>query len=166
LAQEKRKSFTFEETDLEWINPLLIEWVKENEGMKQGDLIKQLLIDYRLQIEKEQEKAETLDKTGAPVEGGKSEYAARVSDALSETSTKLKDGATKLQGQLKEGYGHLTESIGKLETRRRTSEALNVTSEKLKSGGKQISSGLKKGYEQLLKSVKKRDREASEEGQT
>jgi hypothetical protein len=47
MSQSKRKVLTIDEQDLEWINPMLVEWEKENEGKRQGDLIVQLLKDYR-----------------------------------------------------------------------------------------------------------------------
>lgn len=47
MSQSKRKVFTFDEDDLEWINPMLLEWEKENEGKKQGELVTALLNDYR-----------------------------------------------------------------------------------------------------------------------
>jgi hypothetical protein len=39
--------FEFEQDDLEWINPLVLEWVEENEGKTSGDLITELLKDYK-----------------------------------------------------------------------------------------------------------------------
>ncbi len=157
MVQEKRKSFVFEETDLEWINPLLVEWAKENEGKKQGELIAELLKDYKEKRESEQVTREM------PSEAEGVNYAERVGDALSGASVKLKEGADKLQDQLRGGYKQLAENIGKLETKRRASEAIDTASEKVKSGGQQISSGLKKGYEQLLGSIKKRKEDTVEE---
>jgi len=43
----KKKTFSFEEEDLEWINPILVEWSKENEGKSQSDLIVQLLKEHK-----------------------------------------------------------------------------------------------------------------------
>ena len=43
----KRKVFTFDESDLEWINPMLLEWEKVNEGTKGGALITKLMKEYR-----------------------------------------------------------------------------------------------------------------------
>ncbi len=156
MAQEKRKSFTFEETELEWINPLLVEWAKENEGKKQGELIAELLRDYKEKRESEQTAGE------APPEAERADYGEKVGDALSGASVKLREGAEKLQGQLRGGYEQLAESIGKLETKKRAGEAIGTASEKLKSGGQQISSGLKKGYEQLLGTIKKQKGDAAE----
>ena len=163
MAQEKRKSFTFEETDLEWINPLLVEWAKENEGKKQGELIADLLRDYKEKKDSEPAAGETPPEAVTPPEAERADYAERVGDALSGASVKLRDGAGKLQGQLRGGYEQLAESVGKLETKRRAGEAIGTASEKLKSGGQRISSGLKKGYEQLLGSIKKRKEDAAEE---
>jgi len=42
MSQMRKKSFSFEEEDLEWINPILVEWSKENEGKAQSDLVLQL----------------------------------------------------------------------------------------------------------------------------
>ena len=38
MTNQKGKMFRFEESDLEWINPLLLEWTEENEGKKKSDL--------------------------------------------------------------------------------------------------------------------------------
>ncbi len=46
VSQSKRKVFTFDENDLEWINPMLLEWEKENDGKKQVELVTNLLKDY------------------------------------------------------------------------------------------------------------------------
>ena len=43
----KRKVFTFDESDLEWINPMLLEWEKENEGEKGGAFVTRLMKEYR-----------------------------------------------------------------------------------------------------------------------
>lgn len=157
MVQEKRKSFVFDETDLEWINPLLVEWAKENDGKNKGELIAELLRNYK-------EKRESAQPAGkAPPEAERTDYAEKVGDAFSGASVKLKEGADKLQDQLKGGYKQLADNISKLETKRRAGEAIGTASEKLKSGGQQISGGLKKGYEQLLGSIKKRKEDAAEE---
>lgn len=43
----KRRVFTFDESDLEWINPMLLEWEKENEGKKGGVLVTKLMKEYK-----------------------------------------------------------------------------------------------------------------------
>lgn len=161
MVKERRKSFSFHETDMEWINTLLVEWAKENEGKKQGDLITQLLKDYKKERKGAGKKGKAPAEAAEPTD--KADYAARFSDALSDTSAKLKTGAEKLQGQLKQGYGQLAENIGKLEARKTAGEALEVASEKLKAGGQQVSDGLKKGYEHLLGNIKKLKEKATKE---
>lgn len=47
MSTTKRKVFTFNEYELEWINPLLMEWENENEGKGGGVLITELLKKYR-----------------------------------------------------------------------------------------------------------------------
>ncbi len=37
MSQMRKKSFSFEEEELAWMNPLLVEWAKENEGKNQSD---------------------------------------------------------------------------------------------------------------------------------
>jgi len=51
MGQGKRKVLSFNEDDLEWINPLIKKWIKENEGKNQSDLIVQLLKDFKLRSE-------------------------------------------------------------------------------------------------------------------
>ncbi len=47
MSNTKRKVFTFDESDLDWINPMLLEWEKENEGKKGGVLVTKLMKEYR-----------------------------------------------------------------------------------------------------------------------
>lgn len=47
MSNTKRKVFTFDESDLDWINPMLLEWEKENEGKKGGALVTKLMKEYR-----------------------------------------------------------------------------------------------------------------------
>jgi len=163
LGEEKKKTFSFSESELEWINPLILEWTKENEGKKTGDLITQLLRDYKSQRESAQKEKKRRVKNETAAEPEKRDYGARVSEALSGTSAKLRSGTDQLRSQLSERYGKLADNIGKLETKRRAGEAVSAASEKLKSGGQQISTGLKRGYEGLLSSLKKKP-DAEEEG--
>ena len=161
LTKGKRKMFTFAEDDMEWINPLLVEWVKENEGKSQGELITQLLKDYKKEGKRGRRKGKA--RAEAPTPAGKVDYTARLSDALSGTTVKLRSGAEKFQSQLRQGYGQLAENIGKLEARKAAGEALDVASEKLRTGGQQVSTGLRKGYEQLLGNIKKLKERATED---
>jgi len=47
MSDTKRKTFQFHQEDLDWINPLILEWADENQGKEKGDLITDLLHDYR-----------------------------------------------------------------------------------------------------------------------
>lgn len=46
-----KKSIIFSESDMEWIEPLFSEWIKENEGKKLEELIVELLKEYKLKRE-------------------------------------------------------------------------------------------------------------------
>ena len=164
MGEEKKKTFSFGESELEWINPLILEWTKENEGKKQGDLITQLLRDYKSERENEHKEKKRRAKTETTAEPEKGDYGARVGEALSGTSARLRSGTYQLRGQLTERYEKFADDIGRLETRKRAGEAVSVASEKLRSGGQQISTGLKRGYDGLLSSLKKQRPDAEEEG--
>ena len=63
MSDTKRKSFAFHQDDLDWINPLILEWAEENEGKEKGELIAELLQDYRQDKEQStqnQERAQRL----------------------------------------------------------------------------------------------------------
>ena len=46
-----KNSIIFSELDMDWIEPLFLEWIKENEGKKREELILDLLREYKLQRE-------------------------------------------------------------------------------------------------------------------
>lgn len=151
LTDEKRKSFTFQETDLDWINPLLIEWVKENEGKKQGDLIKQLLRDFK--SEKKEDKVQV--KPEKPKIRGEIDYVSRISDTLREALKQLKTKAQEIQSRLTKEYRQLVERISKLEARKRAGEVFENFSKKLASSGRDLSTKIKKEYEKLIGNTKR-----------
>ncbi len=65
MSDTKRKSFVFHQEDLDWINPLILEWADENEDKEKGDLIAELLQDYRKEKEQSaqnQERAQQLQE--------------------------------------------------------------------------------------------------------
>ncbi|UCH56648.1 MAG: hypothetical protein JSV18_04620 [Candidatus Bathyarchaeota archaeon] len=151
MTDEKRKSFTFQETDLDWINPLLIEWVKENEGKKQGDLIKQLLRDFK--SEKKEDKVQV--KPEKPKIRGEIDYVSRISDTLREALKQLKTKAQEIQSRLTKEYRQLVERISKLEARKRAGEVFENFSKKLASSGRDLSTKIKKEYEKLIGNTKR-----------
>lgn len=94
MTNQKGKMFRFEESDLEWINPLLLEGTEENEGKKKSDLITELLTDYKHQRdtlalgEERALKFKTyVDKVKAPIDTGFS--------ALNRSLTKTTTGIDK-----------------------------------------------------------------------
>ncbi len=63
MSDIKRKTFQFHQEDLDWINPLILEWAEENQDKEKGDLIAELLQDYRQdkeQATQHQERAQRL----------------------------------------------------------------------------------------------------------
>ena len=47
MSNTKRKVFTFKESDVEWIDPLLVEWQKDNEGKRKSEFIAHLMKEYK-----------------------------------------------------------------------------------------------------------------------
>ena len=65
MSDTKRKTFQFHQEDLDWINPLILEWSQENQGKEKGTLITELLQDYRQDKEQSthhQERAQRLQE--------------------------------------------------------------------------------------------------------
>ena len=87
MSDTKRKSFVFHQEDLDWINPLILEWADENEDKEKGDLIAELLQDYRKEKEQSaqnQERAQQLQ-----------EGATRIAKPLQATLNPLRAGLRK-----------------------------------------------------------------------
>jgi hypothetical protein len=106
MSQMRKKSFSFEEEELAWINPLLLEWTKENEGKKQSDLVLQLLKEHR-------DKGPTLKET---LDGATSSMKERLSDY----SSKSKEGLQNLQSKVKTGGEGFMDRLRKAEADVRT----------------------------------------------
>jgi hypothetical protein len=106
MSQMRKKSFSFEEEELAWINPLLLEWTKENEGKKQSDLVLQLLKEHR-------DKGPTLKDT---LDGATSSMKERLSDY----SSKSKEGLQNLQSKVKTGGEGFMDRLRKSEADVRT----------------------------------------------
>jgi hypothetical protein len=70
MSETKRKTFAFHQDDLDWINPLILEWSEENEGKEKGELIAELLQDYRKEREQathHQERAQLLQENASRI---------------------------------------------------------------------------------------------------
>jgi len=117
MSEMKRKYFTFEEEELAWINSLLVEWSKENEGKPQSDLILQLLKDYR---DREPPLKETLDSAASSMKEKLSDYSTRSKDALDGVMVKSKDGLQTVQSKVQSGGSKLMDQIRKVESNVRT----------------------------------------------
>ena len=85
----RKKSFSFEEEELSWINPLLVEWTKENEGKKQSDLVLKLLTEHR---DRTPTLKETLDEATNTMKEKLSDYSSKSKDNLQNMQSKMKTG--------------------------------------------------------------------------
>ena len=98
MSQMKKKSFSFEEEELAWINPLLVEWAKENEGKKQSDLVLQLLREHR---DRKPTLKETLDGATSSMKERLSDYSSKSKDSLQNMQSKMKTGGEGLMDRLR-----------------------------------------------------------------
>jgi len=116
MSETKRKYFTFQEEELEWIDPLLYEWSK-NEGRPYSDLILQLLKEYK---DREPPLRDTLDMAASSMKGILSDYSARSKDALSDVMEKSMDGLQTVQSRLQSGGSRLIDQFHRVESNVRT----------------------------------------------
>jgi len=117
MSEMKKKYFTFEKEELTWIDALLEEWSNENEGRPQGDLIVQLLKDYR---DRGPPLRDTLDMAASSMKEIFSDYSVRSKDALDSVMVKSKDGLQTVQSKLQSGGSKLMDQIRKVESNVRT----------------------------------------------
>ncbi len=117
MSELKRKYFTFEEEELEWINPLLEEWSDENEGKNQSDLVLQLLRKYR---DREPALKETLDMAASSMKEKLSDYSVRSKDVLDDVVVKSKDGLLTVQSRVQSGGSRLMDQLRRVESDFRT----------------------------------------------
>ncbi len=110
MSEMKKKYFTFQEKELEWIDPLLHEWSRK-EGKPYSGLVLQLLEDYR---DREPPLKDTLDMAASSMKDVLSEYSARSKDALDSVMEKSMDGLQTVQSKLKSGGTMLMEQIHKV----------------------------------------------------
>ena len=102
MSNTKRRVFTFEETDLKWINPMLLEWEKENEGTKGGALITKLMKEYKDTLEPSKNEV-ILEKVQRDYERFKTSFSSRTAksrtqmeEVFGDTKTKINNAANKL----------------------------------------------------------------------
>ncbi len=117
MPELKRKYFTFEEEELEWINPLLDEWSEENDGKSQSDLVLQLLREYR---DREPPLKGTLDMAASSMMEKLSDYSVRSKDVFDDVMVKSKDGLLTVQSRMQSGGSRLMDQLRKVESNFRT----------------------------------------------
>jgi hypothetical protein len=117
MSQMRKKSFSFEEEELAWINPLLVEWAKENEGKKQSDLVLKLLTEHR---DRTPTLKETLDDATSSMKEKLSDYSSKSREALDGFMGKSKDGLQNMQSKMKTGGEGFMDRLRKAETDVRT----------------------------------------------
>lgn len=113
MSRMKKKSFSFEEEELAWINPLLVEWTKENEGKSQSDLVLQLLRDYR---DGRHSLRESLDGATSTVKEKVSALSTRSKDSLDTLMCKSREGLSTLHDMVESGSGRLIAQMRSLKT--------------------------------------------------
>lgn len=139
MGQEKRKVFSFDENDLEWINPLIVEWVKENEGKKRGDLLVQLLREFKLQRDGILEEDESQPEVVTPIKKEKQDYFGHVREVLNINFDELESRAQRLQDELQNRYEELKGNVGK------SSRVLSNSFNKFQSRVRSLFSRLREG---------------------
>jgi mevalonate kinase len=113
MSQMKKKSFSFEEEELAWINPLLVEWTKENKGKSQSDLMLQLLRDFRV---RKHSLRESLDGATSTVKEKVSVFSIRSKDSLDTLMSKSKEGLSTLHDMMESGSGKLIDQMRSVKT--------------------------------------------------
>ena len=113
----RKKSFNFEEEELAWINPLLVEWAKENEGKNQSGLVLQLLEEYK---DREPSFKETLDDGTSTMKEKLLDYLSKFRKALDGLLGKSKDSLQNLQSKMKTGGEGFMDRLRKVEADVRT----------------------------------------------
>jgi hypothetical protein len=116
----KRKSFSFEESDYEWINALILEWVEEHEGKNQSDFIKQLFEDYKLKRKSIKNDIDTQTKA--------------VHERFDDVSNKVKTSVHNIYDKSSDKLTHLSKNIKKIDAHKKIKDNITQKSEKLKSG--------------------------------
>jgi hypothetical protein len=150
LSGQKRKSFTFDEEDMDWINPLILEWVKENEGKNQSDFVKELMTDYRARREGAPEEGAPVGRVLPSGEGIK-DYVERI--RVGATFDKVGSRLDGLLDTLKGEYRKLAVRVKELEAGRRLSEALRDFSDELRPRINRLLDDVKKKLSDLTSEI-------------
>jgi phage-related minor tail protein len=152
LSGQKRKSFTFDEEDMEWINPLILEWVKENEGKNQSDFMKELMTGYKARREGAPEEEAPIGRALPSVEGIK-DYMERI--PLGATRDELGSRLEGLSDTVKSEYGKLSTKVRELEAGARLRKALQDFSRELRPRLEGLLDAIKRKIKDLTDEIKK-----------
>lgn len=109
MGQGKRKVLRFSDDDLEWIDPLINRWIKENEGKKQSDLILHLLKDFKLrsdEISRENESHYEHEHED------KQEYFTKIRKILNNDMDNFKHIVSRLQEKLRRMFEYIKSTAG------------------------------------------------------
>ncbi len=150
MSSQKRKSFTFDEEDMEWINPLILEWVKENEGKNQSDFVKELMADYK--AKKGSPEKAPVGRSLPSVEGIK-DYMERI--PLGATRDELGSRLEGVSDTLKDGYGKFSTRVRELEAGERLRKALQDFSRELRPRLEGLLDAIKRKIKDLTDEIKK-----------
>ncbi len=124
MSDTKRKTFQFHQEDLDWINPLILEWAEENQDKEKGDLIAELLQDYR----QDRDKAAQHKERAQRIQDG----ADRITDPIRTTIHRLQATLTRAATLLSEKKAALQLDARLTAARTRIHTALNAASASLK----------------------------------
>lgn len=150
MSGQKRKSFTFDEEDMEWINPLILEWVKENEGKNQSDFMKELMTGYKARREGAPEEEASVKRVLPSGEGIK-DHVERVQ--VGATFDKVRPRLEGLLDTLKDEYGKLVVRVKELEAGARLRKALSDFSDELRPRLDRLLDDVKKKINDLTDAV-------------
>lgn len=152
MSGQKRKSFTFDEEDMEWINPLILEWVKENEGKNQSDFVKELMSDYKAKKKEAPEEGALIGRALPSGEGIK-EYIDRIQ--VGATFDKVGSQLEGLSDTLKGEYGKLAAKVKELEAGARLRKSLSDFSSELKPRLENLLDAIKRKFKELTDEIEK-----------
>ena len=142
------------------MDPLILEWVKENEGKKQGDFLKELMSDYKTRREGVSEEEGTPVGRFLPSGEEIKDYVERI--PLGATYDKLGSQLDGLLDSLKDEYGKFVVKVKELEAGTRLRKALQDFSSELRPRLNRLLDTIKEKFKDLTDAFERlRTREQS-----
>ena len=118
----RRKVFSFNQAELKWVDPLITEWMEENKGKNQSDLILELLQEYK-------NKRENFNSNNSQsiniIKENKQDYFGRIRDTINVNFDKFQSHASKLQNELRERARYEDIKAGIEKSRQKLSDGFN-----------------------------------------